>query len=176
VRVWLGQFNWPDRFLKSTCRGAAFAPARKLISSRVALMGTNGTDMATAPVSAARREAVDRARQSWIRKLIDLSRRNNLLYCRPLKTSTLDLTSAESSGMATLLSGAEPVSIEKLLPNGKDESVTDFPATPRLLLNPKRNITERSITRKSGGAGRREYRAHPGSRPQSLRAAMWHDR
>jgi hypothetical protein len=26
--------------------------------------------------------------------------------------------------MATLLSGVEPVSIEKLLPNGKDESVT----------------------------------------------------
>jgi hypothetical protein len=83
-------------------------------------MGTNGTDMATAPVSAARREAVDRARQSWIRKLIDLSRRNNLLYYRPIKTGTLDLTSAESSGMATLLSGVEPVSIEKLLPNGKD--------------------------------------------------------
>jgi hypothetical protein len=87
-------------------------------------MGMNGTDLATAPVSAPRREAVDRARQSWIRKLIDLSRRNNLLYYRPLKTGTLDLTSAESSGMATLLSGVEPVSIEKLLPNGKDESVT----------------------------------------------------
>ena len=62
-------------------------------------MGTNGTDMATAPVSAARREAVDRARQSWIRKPIDLSRRNNLLYYRSLKlkTGTLDLTSPESS-------------------------------------------------------------------------------
>jgi hypothetical protein len=58
-------------------------------------MGTNGMDTATAPVSAARREAVDRARQSWIRKLVDLSRRNNLLYYRPLKTGTLDLTSAE---------------------------------------------------------------------------------
>jgi hypothetical protein len=90
------------------------------MSSRVALMGTNGTDTATAPVSAARREAVDRARQSWIRKLIDLSRRNNLMYYRLLKTGTLDLTSAESSGMATLLSCVEPVSIEKLLSNGKD--------------------------------------------------------
>ena len=94
------------------------------MSSRTAPIGTNATVMPTAPVSAARREAVDRARQSWIRKLIDLSRRNNLLYYRPLKTGTLDLTSAESSGMATLLSGVEPVSIEKLLPNGKDESVT----------------------------------------------------
>jgi hypothetical protein len=75
--------------------------------------------MATAPVSAARREAVDRARQSWIRKLIDLSRRNNLLYYRLLKTGTLDLTSAESSGMATLLSGVEPVSIEHVAPEWK---------------------------------------------------------
>ena len=82
-------------------------------------MGTNGTDTATTPVSAARREAVDRARQSWIRKLIDLSRRNNLLYYRPLKTGTLDLTSAESSGMATLLSGVEPVSIEWIASDGQ---------------------------------------------------------
>jgi hypothetical protein len=52
-------------------------------------MGTNGTDMATAPASAARGEAVDRARQSWIRKLIDLSRRNNLLYYRPLSLGKL---------------------------------------------------------------------------------------
>jgi hypothetical protein len=94
------------------------------MSSRVALRGTNGTDIAKAPVSAARREHVDRAWQCWIRKLIDLSRRNNLLYDRPPKTGALDLPSAESSGIATLLSGVEPVSIEKLLPNGKDESVT----------------------------------------------------
>jgi hypothetical protein len=52
-------------------------------------MGTNGTDMATAPPSAARGQAVDRAPQSWIRKLIDLSRRNNLLYYRPLSLGKL---------------------------------------------------------------------------------------
>jgi len=34
----------------------------------------------------ARRAAVDRAREAWIRRLIDLSRRNNLLYYRDLKT------------------------------------------------------------------------------------------
>jgi hypothetical protein len=36
------------------------------------------------------------ARHRWIRKLIDLSRGNNLLYFRPLKAGTLDLTSALS--------------------------------------------------------------------------------
>jgi hypothetical protein len=52
-------------------------------------MGTNGTDMATAPPSAARGQAVDRARQSWTRNLIDLSRRNNFLYYRPLSLGKL---------------------------------------------------------------------------------------
>jgi hypothetical protein len=46
------------------------------------------------PTSEARRQTVETARQSWIRKLIDLSRRNNLLYFRPLKSGTLELSSA----------------------------------------------------------------------------------
>jgi hypothetical protein len=46
------------------------------------------------PITEARRKTVEVARQSWIRKLIDLSRRNNLLYFRPLKTGTLDLSTA----------------------------------------------------------------------------------
>ena len=33
-----------------------------------------------APISDARRCTVEAARQAWVRKLIDLSRRNNLLY------------------------------------------------------------------------------------------------
>ena len=96
------------------------------MSSTAAPRGSNATGTPTAAVSAARREAVDRARHSWIRKLIDLSRRNNLLYYRPLKTGTLDLSFADSSGMATLLRGIEPVPLGKLLPNGKDESVTNL--------------------------------------------------
>src|ERR1017187_9304520 len=47
---------------------------------------TRALELHPITVSAQRREAVDKARQSWIRKLIDLSRRNNLLYYRPLKT------------------------------------------------------------------------------------------
>src|SRR5207248_1410761 len=81
---------------------------------------------AAIPISAPRREAVEKARQGWIRKLIDLSRRNNLLYYRPLKTGTIDLSAADALGMATLLSGTDSVSIGKLLPNGKDQSVTNL--------------------------------------------------
>jgi hypothetical protein len=56
-------------------------------------------------ISEARRQTVETARQSWIRKLIDLSRRNNLLYFRALKTGTLELSSAPSETLRDLLVG-----------------------------------------------------------------------
>lgn len=65
----------------------------------------------TTPIS--RRDAVDRARQTWIRKLIDVSRRNNLLYYRPLKTGTLVLSAADPEQMAVLLAGADSVPVGK---------------------------------------------------------------
>jgi hypothetical protein len=43
-------------------------------------------------VTPERREEVDKARE--IKKLIDLSRRNNLLFYRDLQTGTLDLSEA----------------------------------------------------------------------------------
>jgi len=46
------------------------------------------------PVPEARRATIEAARQVWIRKLIELSRRNSLLYYRPLKTGTLEFSSA----------------------------------------------------------------------------------
>jgi very-short-patch-repair endonuclease len=79
----------------------------------------NITATSTTPISEARRKTVDKARQDWIRKLIDPSRRNNLLYFRPLKTGTLDLSSAPAEQMAQLLSG-QPVQLAKL--DNRDES------------------------------------------------------
>ena len=46
---------------------------------------------------------VDAARQSWIRQLVDMSRRNNLLYFRDLKVGTLDLSNAPTEAMQALL-------------------------------------------------------------------------
>jgi hypothetical protein len=71
-------------------------------------------------ISEERRQTVETARRSWIRKLIELSRRNNLLYFRPLKTGTLELTSASSERLRDLLVG-ESVSAAKLLPNLEDD-------------------------------------------------------
>jgi Protein of unknown function (DUF4011) len=55
------------------------------------------------PLPPARRAKVDAARQTWIRQLVDMSRRNNLLYFRELKVGTLDLTDAPAEAMQALL-------------------------------------------------------------------------
>ncbi len=65
-------------------------------------------------ISAERLQIVQRAQQAWIKKLIDLSRRNNLLYFRPLKTGTLDLSLAGDAALGELI-GGEAVTIGKLL-------------------------------------------------------------
>lgn len=70
-----------------------------------------------------RRNIVEKARQAWIRRLIDLSRRNNLLYYRPLKTGTLNLSLADGDRMAALLSG-DTGPISKLLDDPADEKLT----------------------------------------------------
>jgi hypothetical protein len=85
-------------------------------------MSTRPTRASLVPaISAQRRSLVDQARQSWIRKLTDLSRRNNLLYFRPLKTGTLDLGNADRKNMAAFLRGEE-VSVRKLLPAETDDA------------------------------------------------------
>lgn len=73
-------------------------------------------------LSPSRIEAVERVRQSWVSRLIDLSRRNNLLYYRELKTGTLDFSQANTEALLTLLSG-EAVPITRLLPEA-DETTT----------------------------------------------------
>ena len=56
------------------------------------------------------RRIVDAARGVWIRRLIDHSRANSLLFYRDLKVGTLDL-SAETEAVGRLLAGnALPVS------------------------------------------------------------------
>jgi hypothetical protein len=44
-----------------------------------------------APIDPARIQLVDAARTAWIGRLIDLSRRNNLLFYRPMPSSSIDL-------------------------------------------------------------------------------------
>lgn len=73
-------------------------------------------------ISPQRRECVENARQTWIKKLIDLSRRNNLLYYRSLKWGTLGFSRDDGERWAALLRG-DSVSIRSLARNLPDEEL-----------------------------------------------------
>src|ERR1700727_1511858 len=77
----------------------------------------------TSQIPDARRQTVENARQRWIRKLIGVSGRNNLLYFRPLRTGTLELTSAPSERLHDLLVG-QSLAVAKLAPDLEDEVLT----------------------------------------------------
>jgi hypothetical protein len=82
-------------------------------------------------VSPERRSAVEVARQSWIQKLIDLSRRNNLLYFKDLKAGTLDLSETMPEFMDEFMAG-NTLSLTQLLlevsvEGFDDEELTLFP-------------------------------------------------
>jgi hypothetical protein len=73
-------------------------------------------------ISEQRRQSVEKARQAWIKKLIDLSRRNNLLYYRSLKWGTLSLSLESSERWAALLRG-EAVPLKSLVGNISDDDL-----------------------------------------------------
>jgi len=73
-------------------------------------------------ISPQRRDSVEKARQAWIKKLIDLSRRNNLLYYRPLKWGTLTVSLDGREPWTSLLSG-ESVSLKHLTDSVSDDDL-----------------------------------------------------
>ncbi len=73
-------------------------------------------------LSAQRRESVEKARQAWIKRLIDLSRRNNLLYYRSLKFGTLNLSLDDNERWAALLRG-DSVLVKSLIKDLSDEEL-----------------------------------------------------
>ena len=79
-------------------------PYPSTLRSGVSTFPRHSDQTATRPapqISEERRQTVETARRSWIRKLIDLSRRNNLLYFRPLKTGTLNSPRPQTKGFGT---------------------------------------------------------------------------
>jgi Protein of unknown function (DUF4011) len=54
--------------------------------------------------SSFREQLIDEARRKWVDRLIDLSRRNNLLYYRPLQSGTIELDS-DTIKLGGLLTG-----------------------------------------------------------------------
>ncbi len=62
---------------------------------------------------------VDHARDGWIRSLIDLSRRNNLLFFRSLKMGTLDLSGSNPEAMDSLMAG-DSVPLRSFMPDADE--------------------------------------------------------
>jgi very-short-patch-repair endonuclease len=110
-----------------------------------------------------RRDAVDKARQAWISRLIDLSQRNNLLYFRPLKVGTLDLTAADRDALAELLSG-KSVPLHKLLPPDADRVKINAQAK-EIARKAKENVEERGLETLSLAAGMASWEGENGKRP-----------
>jgi hypothetical protein len=69
--------------------------------------------------AAARQAAVERARAGWMRALMDLSRRNNLLYFRDLPSGTLEIP-PPGPAMLNKLLGGESIAFQRLL-GGSDD-------------------------------------------------------
>ncbi|MDQ6921049.1 MAG: DUF4011 domain-containing protein, partial [Candidatus Dormibacteraeota bacterium] len=67
-----------------------------------------------------RRAMVERARQHWISRLIDLSRRNRLLYFEPLRVRTVELDAGQMGRALPLLAG-QPVPVGRIF--GRQELV-----------------------------------------------------
>jgi Protein of unknown function (DUF4011) len=103
----------------------------------------------------------------WIKKLIDLSRRNNLLFYRNLQTGTLDLSGAPPDAIPSLLqSGQESaagVSLTRLLP-----AVQQAPAAARLKEIAARaqiNLEERGLDTLFLGLGMATWQPDDDGRP-----------
>jgi hypothetical protein len=113
-------------------------------------------------VSPERRAAVLKARDTWVGKLIDLSRRNKLLFFRDLKTGTLDLSKNDPKALSDFLR-SESVSLNNLVP-GADEVRTSARANEirRAALS---NLEERGLETLFVAFGFATWRATDGGRP-----------
>jgi len=101
---------------------------------------------------------IEAARENWIDRLIDLSRRNNLLFYRPVLSGTIDI--AEGSPFLDQLLAGEAVPAQKLLPDAQDR--------PTRILNIARkameNIEEKGLQTLYLGVGFAIWTADDGGR------------
>jgi len=129
-------------------------------SESLTLCGKCGSPLVSP--SPERRAAVLRARDSWVGKLIDLSRRNKLLFFRDLKTGTLDLSKSDPGVLSDLLRG-DSVTLTSLLP-GADEVSTSARAK-EIRSKALSNLEERGLETLFIAFGFATWLATDGGRP-----------
>ena len=119
------------------------------------------------PLSPSGRLAVEGAREAWIRRLVDTSRRNNLLYFRDLRVGTLNLANAREGAVEELLMGAR-VPLASLVP--------DDPKAPARLREIARkalsNLEERGLETLYLAYGMATWPVGDGGRPPEAAAVL----
>lgn len=108
-----------------------------------------------------RRLLVEQARQRWSDRLIDLSRRNSLLYFRPSQ-STLELNSKAVPELRALFDG-QPVRLSKLVPNLEEAKVDSRARTIRR--RAVLNLEEKGVQTLFLAIGMATWEASDGGRP-----------
>ena len=109
-----------------------------------------------------RQALVDRARENWIRRLIDLSRRNNLLYFRALKTGTLDLTDVDHIELDALFAG-KPVQLGALLE--EDQRARGLSTAREIWRRAQANLEEKGLKTLFVAVGMATWDPSDGGRP-----------
>src|ERR1039458_6107382 len=79
----------------------------------------NVATRAGAPDSLVRERLIDTARDGWMNRLIPLSRRNNLLFYKPVISGTLELPFSER--MRDFLSDGQTAAISDLVASDQDK-------------------------------------------------------
>lgn len=109
-----------------------------------------------------RKRVVDAAREAWVRRLVDTSRRNNLLYFRDLKSGTLDLSQAAVGAVEALFEG-EKVPLSRLIPKSVDPLAG--PKLREISRKARANMEERGIQTLYVAYGMATWPADDGGRP-----------
>jgi very-short-patch-repair endonuclease len=120
-------------------------------------------------VSPDRLERVKSARDTWIRRLIDLSRRNNLLYFRDLQVRSLDLSEARADALRDLLrshqNGTNGVPLRKLVDTARlSQAAASLQKIADKALS---NYEERGLDTLFAAVGLATWDAADGGRPSS---------
>jgi very-short-patch-repair endonuclease len=113
---------------------------------------------AGAPESVLRETLIDAARDGWTNRLIDLSRRNNLLFYKPVTSGTLELPI--SPRMIAFLRDGETLPISDLLASDQDK----IPSIRAISRKGLENLEEKGLSTLYLALGRCTWTADDGGR------------
>ncbi len=118
----------------------------------------NSTPMIPTPESVLRESLIEKATAGWTSRLIDLSRRNNLLFYKPLQSGTLELPMTDE--LLAFAIGGEKVKLIDLLA-GKKEKISAIQAIAR---KGQENLEEKGVSTLYLTLGRCTWKAEDGGR------------